>query len=173
MWEQNLNSFHMQQFFLFTFSSLYTSFLRTQEFLKTNLRLSWFFFKTFLFLETHFKFLKSHLSNLWELINFLRLTWLNLETHLRLSRSTSSAVTSMLDRLISGLWDRRAEDWEESTVVFCTFWYVLKQNWGPIQSRLWGPIWVMISTFKRISQNQGNCWCLIRIGSWWFIITSW
>lgn len=40
---------------------------------------------------------------------------------LRLSKSTSSDVMSMLDRLTSGLWDRSAEDWEDRTVVFCTF----------------------------------------------------
>ena len=29
-------------------------------------------------------------------------------------------------------------------------WYVLKENWGPIHSRRWGPVWVMISTCSKI-----------------------
>jgi len=69
-------------------------------------------------------------------------------TYLRLSRSPSSPAISMAAMLDSGLWDRSEELWDDRTVVFS--WYVLNENWGPIQRRLFGPTWVIISTCKTI-----------------------
>lgn len=57
-------------------------------------------------------------------------------------------VISMPCILGSGVCDKSEEDWADKTVVFCTFWYVLKENCGPIHSLLCGPICVIISTYN-------------------------
>lgn len=67
--------------------------------------------------------------------------------HLRLCRSKSSVSKSKRGCWTSeGPWDWRTEDEEEMTVVWPEGWIVLNWNWGPIQRRRWGPVWVTIST---------------------------
>lgn len=75
--------------------------------------------------------------------------------HLRLCRSKSSVSKSRRGCCTSeGPWDWRTDDEEEMTVVWPEGWIVLNWNWGPIQRRRWGPVWVTISTLGEKSSGS-------------------
>lgn len=69
--------------------------------------------------------------------------------YLRLFRSRSSVSKSSSGWGMSlGPCEWSTEELEEITVVCPEGWIVLNWNWGPIHRRLWGPVWVTISTCK-------------------------
>lgn len=73
--------------------------------------------------------------------------------YLRLLRSRSSVSKSSSGCGVSlGPCDCSTEELDEMTVVWPEGWMVLNWNWGPIQRRRWGPVWVTISTCG----NRGN-----------------
>lgn len=71
-------------------------------------------------------------------------------SYLRLLRSRSSVSKSKSGCGVSlGPWDCNTEELDDMTVVWPEGWMVLNWNCGPIQRRLWGPVCVTISTWKR------------------------
>lgn len=79
--------------------------------------------------------------------------WKFILFYLRLLRSRSSVSKSRSGCGVSlGPCDCSTEELDEMTVVWPEGWMVLNWNWGPIQRRRWGPVWVTISTCG----NRGN-----------------
>lgn len=75
--------------------------------------------------------------------------------YLRLCSSRSSVSKSSRGCWVSlGPWDCSTDELEEMTVVWPDGWMVLNWNWGPIHKRLWGPVWVTISTCKHPAACQ-------------------
>lgn len=71
-------------------------------------------------------------------------------SYLRLLRSRSSVSKSKSGCGVSlGPCDCNTEELVDMTVVWPEVWMVLKWNCGPIHRRLWGPVCVTISTWKR------------------------
>lgn len=73
-----------------------------------------------------------------------------ISSYLRLLRSRSSVSKSKSGCGVSlGPWDCNTDELDDMTVVWPEGWMVLNWNWGPIHRRLWGPVCVTISTWKR------------------------